>query len=774
MQIVLAAIIFVLATGAAIAERRVALVFGADRYEVIRPLKNAVNDARAVEAALEALNFEVFFESNRNLRRVRRALNDFAEDAAGADVALVFFAGHGVEISGENRLLPTDADASSLDALKKSSLPLEELRRAVSAAAKISLIVLDACRDDPFATASDPADRGVDALSLPKTIKPGLARVGRAENTLFAFAAAPGETAADGEGANSPFTKAFAKYLGTDGLEIRSVLTLVQQEVYERTNGMQLPYVESGLPELFFASRTSDELPERERLLLAMAEVTPEVRGQVEQIASDADIPLAPLFGALISSDLGKLNRRDRGDKLTEAAEAFIKVRNELRTFRSTDGRVDALRLEAEEQLSLGAFETVREKLTEAAEIDAASRQTLKANFIKRTVSEATTHHLKGSAALAELKYQIAIADLEKARSLFEEVNEQIADVDAHQYTVTLKTLGETYLTVGSLLNARSAYDDMLRLAKRRAEEDPDNLSRQHNYMLSHIQIGFVLRMAGELDSALGAYQKSLEIAERLAAADPTDSNWQFNLVFIYEHISDLENDRDESVSALVASKKGLGIAKRLATTDPSNSKWQSAIGAFQNNIGDSFHSLGDLSQAMDAYQAAVEIVEKLAESDPQNVRWRRSMAASYSRIGNIHQAQGKQKSALSVYEASLEILEGLAVIDPSNTEYKRDLVAIHGSIGNIHQEFGNPKDALKEFLVGLKIAQQLADLDRSNALWQRDLMVIHEKIALLGHNPKTHYEKALEIANALEVEGKLSQSDKQMIEDLKKQFEKN
>ncbi|TIW51868.1 MAG: peptidase C14, partial [Mesorhizobium sp.] len=98
------------------AERRVALVIADNDYRLIRPLANPVNDGEAMEASLKKLGFEVVLETNRDLRRTRRALDDFREDAKGADVALVYFSGHGVEISGDNRLLPVDADASSLAA----------------------------------------------------------------------------------------------------------------------------------------------------------------------------------------------------------------------------------------------------------------------------------------------------------------------------------------------------------------------------------------------------------------------------------------------------------------------------------------------------------------------------------------------------------------------------------------------------------------------------------------------------------------------------------
>src|SRR5580765_6157256 len=99
-RIVLAAILMLVMTVAASAERRVALVFGVDKYKTLRPLANAVNDAQTIDKTLSALGFEVVSESNRDLRRMHRALEDFRADAGGADVALVFYAGHGVEISG--------------------------------------------------------------------------------------------------------------------------------------------------------------------------------------------------------------------------------------------------------------------------------------------------------------------------------------------------------------------------------------------------------------------------------------------------------------------------------------------------------------------------------------------------------------------------------------------------------------------------------------------------------------------------------------------------
>ncbi len=253
-------------------------------------------------------------------------------------------------------------------------------------------------------------------------MKPGLGRLGKAENLLYTFSAAPGATAADGNGDNSPFTSALVKYLATDGLEIRSVLTLVQQEVYDLSRGGQLPYVENGLPQLFFASTQKSELPERERLLLAMADVTTDLRNEVERLATEKDMPLAPLYGALISSDAGALSQEERLRKLNDAADAFVATRTQIRTLGSADPAVSKLREEAEAQLALGAFDTARGKLAEAATIDSTSRDALKANFLERTTSEATTHIISGGASRADLKYDLAIDSYQKAVALFDEV----------------------------------------------------------------------------------------------------------------------------------------------------------------------------------------------------------------------------------------------------------------------------------------------------------------------------------------------------------------
>jgi hypothetical protein len=150
---------------------------------------------------------------------------------------------------------------------------------------------------------------------------------------LFAFAAAPNETASDGSEANSPFTSALVRHFGTAGVELRTALTLVQQDVYDRSRG-KLPYIESGLPELVFITGQG-VLPERDQLLMAMADLTPDLRAEVEALAAERNMPLAPLYAALLSADLEQQTAEDRARLLEEAAVPIEQFQSELQRFQS-------------------------------------------------------------------------------------------------------------------------------------------------------------------------------------------------------------------------------------------------------------------------------------------------------------------------------------------------------------------------------------------------------------------------------------------------------
>ncbi|QIG49540.1 peptidase C14 [Nordella sp. HKS 07] len=762
----------------ALAEKRVALVMGADDYKTIRPLSNAVNDALSIEKTLENLGFEVTLESNRDLKRMRRALEDFREDAAGADVALVFFAGHGVEISGQNFLLPTDAAAHTVDALRSSAMPLDEIRAVVAEIGKVGIIMLDACRNDPLGGGSaDGTSRGAMVVEEPQAqldVRPGLGRMGRAENVLFAFSAAPGATASDGQGPNSPFTTALAKYLGTDGLEIRSALTLVQQEVYDQSRGNQLPYIENGLPKLFFAATTADKLPERERLLLAMADVTPDLRDEIERLALEKDMPLAPLYGALISSDAKDLTLEQRTRKLADAADAFVTTRNQMRTLSSTDPAVTKLRQEAEQQLALGAFDTARGKLAAAATIDSTSRDALKANFLERTLSEATTHAISGGASRADLKYDLAIASYEQATALYGEVSrEALPDEQREQQLQTLNDLGDLYVTVGDLAKARKAFEAGQAAATHLADAQPDGRTWSHQLALSTLKLGDVLRDQGDSNGALAAYEHGLSLRRKLAQAHPADGAARGLEAAAYLKVGALHKLQGNPQMALASYEASRDIVKGLVASDAANDDWETTLARSHRLIGELQQEGKKLPEALQSYQASLDLARKLADARPDDALRQFDLASAYEAMGAIQFDEARAhkqysedgaKPALTSLESAAAIIKRLIAADPKNTAWQRGFAGVLERIGETTY-FGDnlitkedAEKSLAAYKAANEIRQTLVNADPTNKLWVADLVTSYERMATwyefvpddvtaIGYSKKAH-EAVLKLAS--------------------------
>ena len=242
--------VFAAAAGspAARAERRVALVIGNGSYAKATALPNPARDAAAVADMLQTLGFEVVQGTDLGRDGMIETLGRFARLGGGADVALFYYAGHGLQIAGRNYLVPVDADLrSELDA-KARTVDIDAVLQDSMADAKVRIILLDACRDNPFAqqiAASAPRSRAV-------TVGAGLAEMRSGEGTLIAFATGPGQVASDGEGEHSPFARAILTHLPTPGLEIRLALTQVRAQVAEETRKQQLPWENTNLTGFFF------------------------------------------------------------------------------------------------------------------------------------------------------------------------------------------------------------------------------------------------------------------------------------------------------------------------------------------------------------------------------------------------------------------------------------------------------------------------------------------------------------------------------------------
>jgi hypothetical protein len=240
----IAAAALLVSANVAKADKRVAFVVGNGAYKNVAPLPNPAFDARSMAKLLRNVGFDVVEGANLTRDKMTEKLLDFGKKAQGADVALFFYAGHGIAVNGTNYLLPVDADLKTeMDVKLGAAINIDVTLEQTMSDAKVKLVFLDACRDNPFAgkIKSNSATRSL-------SVQSGLAEMKSGEGTLIAFATGPGQTALDGEvGTNSPFTRALMANIASPGVEIQQAMTKVRAQVNEETNKGQLPWGHTNL-----------------------------------------------------------------------------------------------------------------------------------------------------------------------------------------------------------------------------------------------------------------------------------------------------------------------------------------------------------------------------------------------------------------------------------------------------------------------------------------------------------------------------------------------
>ena len=255
----------VLFTLPAAAEKKVALVIGNSDYRHAPALPNPTRDAKAMTQMLEGIGFTVISGTDLDRQGMADKIRQFSSQAEDADTVLYFYAGHGIQLDGQNYLIPVDANLSNEMDVKLSTLDIDLMLQQTPVTARVKLVLLDACRNNPF--------KEQIARSLGKTrsaaVGNGLAEMKPTFGTMIAYSTGPGEVALDGETANSPFTVALLKYLPEPGLEIGQAMTRVRAAVYQSTGNQQLPWENKNL--------TSDYY-----LVAAPAADTPEIVAAID------------------------------------------------------------------------------------------------------------------------------------------------------------------------------------------------------------------------------------------------------------------------------------------------------------------------------------------------------------------------------------------------------------------------------------------------------------------------------------------------------------
>lgn len=285
----------------ALAEKRIALVIGNSGYDRIGRLPNATSDARLISSSMRGMDFDVTTLTDLSEDAMGEAIDRFTKDALTADVAAVYFAGHGVQKDGVNYLMPTDARLRSAAAIAREGIALNQIMDALTPV-PVSLIFLDACRNNPLA---EELIAGSVAEGRSAGVTRGLAPVRARGDQLVAFATLPNTVASDGTHGNSPFARALANHIRTPGIEVSVMMKRVTADVMEETTGDQRPQQLSQMQrEFYFAGAPDAPTTAAASALDPLLSVYPPRVGVDDEVALIADLPpsCTPFFMSIAPS----------------------------------------------------------------------------------------------------------------------------------------------------------------------------------------------------------------------------------------------------------------------------------------------------------------------------------------------------------------------------------------------------------------------------------------------------------------------------------------
>ncbi len=521
--------------------RGVALIIGNSAYEHLTPLENPETDADAIEKLFDDLGFETYDATDADLKKLRRTIDRFIEDAEGVDVALVYYAGHGVEAGGENYLIPVDADISSLDDAGEKLVALSELMRRLREAASLSFVLLDACRDNPFPPGSTiratvnaaPLPVSASGLGETRTMKqfrqPGAPARPAATNdslgTLIGFSAEPGQRALDGEpGGNSPYATAVLRHVpAMAGEEISTVMRMVAEEVYLKTDGRQRPWVNENLRRLVFLGSTpppvegveGDILRERRQLLINIAAIPSAERSQIEKVAREGKVSMDWVYAMVraLGDDAPK-NPAELEAKLKEQVEKIKTLQGQRDAIFKSDPEIARLSALADQAAREGAIETALKLHEQAkARVEEVSKTVddVEASLKARRLEFGEVYARSARENYAAFRFEQAAADYEKA---FREVERWDAFAAWSYRGNQAVALMDTGWKGGDTVQLHRAVE-LAREVVTLSEKTDDRA----NWAISQAFLGNALMTLGQrtndqstLSSAIEAYQAALTV----------------------------------------------------------------------------------------------------------------------------------------------------------------------------------------------------------------------------------------------------------------------
>jgi hypothetical protein len=305
LRVVVFLFLLLLISPVAYAAKRVALVVGNSSYRYAGELANPKNDATDIVAALEKHGFDVIPGLDLNKAALDQKIRDFEKALRGAEVGVFFYAGHGLQVAGQNYIVPTDAQLATPAALELELMRLDLVHRTMEREAPTNILILDACRNNPLARN---LARAMGTRSA--TIGRGLAAVESGAGTLISFSTQPGNVALDGVGRNSPFAGALVKHMTSSQDDLGSILIAVRNDVMEKTQRRQVPWEHTAMTRRFYFTAPAVALP---------ATTSPQAAQQPPAQQAAPQLPQAPNMTFFVVSagrgrgaDLGGLEGADQ------------------------------------------------------------------------------------------------------------------------------------------------------------------------------------------------------------------------------------------------------------------------------------------------------------------------------------------------------------------------------------------------------------------------------------------------------------------------------
>ncbi|UVK36497.1 caspase domain-containing protein [Mesorhizobium sp. AR10] len=674
------ALLCLAATALAAAEtaslKGVALIVGQSKYEHITALPNPANDARDMAKMLTDLGFDARSVTDRDAAKLKRDLERFVEDAEGADVAFIYYSGHGIEAGGENYLVPIDADVSSLKDADEALVPISAVMDELKKTVPVTIMLLDACRTNPFppdavvrraptASASPIGAGGLEPVRGAKAL--GDAPAATNLGTVIGFAAEPGRPALDGAvGENSPYAAALLRHLAAmKGTEFGSVMRMVTEEVYLDTKARQRPWVNESLRRLLYFGVAPQEpigddgliTGERRKLLLTISDLSHPRRAQVELASLQDGVPLDALYGVLKALGTEKIpeDPTDLQKVLDAQAERLKKMMSERDALRTDDPEISRLVASADRAIGQGAIVTARKFLDEAVgRVEKASIAVDQAEDLvkQKRIADAAIYARRADASALVFDYMSAANDYGKAFSLVEKWDDKLRWNYKNQQAEALNAHGYAKGDRQALQQAIDAYRIILNFIPN-GEENRDWAITRNNMAVVLQTIGERETKTARLEEAAEIFRASLAVFER----EKDDLNWaaaQNNLGNVLLKIGERESDPKRLNEAVIAMRATL--EKRPRGKVPLD--WAGS----QNNIGLALYALSErepggehLTEAEAAYRLALE--EYTHEKAP--VQWamvQNNLGNTLVSLGTLRNDKAKITEATEAFRAALEV----------------------------------------------------------------------------------------------------------------------